>query len=119
MCAASKRPPVVQKRLIELHLQRGRLLERIATQRDTLSRQIVPLQRALNVGDRIARLADAGKTFVLQHPLAVAAALGTVLVLRPGRTLRWARRALMAWRTWTALRAVVPAFLIRRINDQL
>lgn len=106
----------MQERLIELHQRRGRLLERIAVQRDTLSRQVVPLEHTLNVGDRVARMADAGKLFVQQHPVVVAAAVGTVVILRPGRTLRWARRALIAWRTWSALRAVVPAFLARRID---
>ena len=36
----------MNKSLVELHQQRGRLLERIASQRVTLARQLGPLQNA-------------------------------------------------------------------------
>lgn len=103
----------MQKRLIELHLQRGRLLERIANQRHDLSVQLAPLERAVHIGDRVAAAADQCKVFVLEHPLTVTAAVATVVVLRPRGVLRWTRRALVAWRAWVTVKALLPRFLAR------
>lgn len=100
-------------RLIELHIERGRLLERIASQRHELAQQVMPLQRTLHFGDRLAAIGLQGKLFALQHPLAVAAALGAIVVLRPGFVLRWSRRAFVTWRTWTAMQSLAPDFIAR------
>jgi len=101
----------MQKRLIELHQQRGRLLERSATERNALARQWAPLARGIQVGDRIAEGVAQARAFALQHPLAIAAVVAVVVVLRPRGVLRWSLRGVSAWRTWTALRAALPAFL--------
>lgn len=103
----------MQKRLIELQLQRGRLLERIAHQRRALAADIVPVAHTLQLGDRVSDLLAQGKRFVLEHPLAVAAVVGTAVVLRPAGVLRWSRRGFLAWRSWRALRASLPGFLAR------
>lgn len=105
----------MQQRLIELHQQRGRLLERIATQRRTLSLQARPVTHALRFGDRIRDWAEQGKSFALEHPVAVGAVVTLVVVLRPSGVLRWSRRSLMAWRTWITLRAFLPRFLAERL----
>ncbi len=103
----------MQQRLIELQLQRGRLLERIAHQRLTLTEQAAPVARTLHLRNRLAQMASDGKQFAVDHPLLVAAAVGTVVVLRPGTVLRWTRRGFLTWRTWTALRSVLPTTLSR------
>ena len=103
----------MQNRLIELQLQRGRLLERIAHQRMTLAMQARPAARALHVGDRLTDWLDRCRQFALQHPVAVAAAVGTVIVLRPSGVMRWTRRGLFAWRSWNALRGALPGFASR------
>lgn len=107
----------MQTRLIELHAQRGHLLERIAAQRKALSQQLEPLQGALNVGDRFSRLAQDGKTFVQQNPLAVAAVVALVVVLKPRTVLRWTQRGLVAWRTWSSLRLLIPGFLLKQLRN--
>ncbi len=109
----------MQQRLIELHQQRGRLVERINAQRQSLSQHLVPLDRALDVGDRVARMVQDTKAFVLRHPLAIAALLVTVVVLRPGTVLRWSQRGLLAWRTWRTVRPLLPGFLLSRWRDQV
>lgn len=101
----------MQDRLIELHQQRGRLLERVAVQRNMLSRQLAPLQGLLNVGDRAARVAQDGKAFALQHPWAIAAVVAAVVIFKPRSVLRWAKRGLSAWRAWHSLQVLVPGFL--------
>ncbi len=103
----------MQQRLIDLELQRGRLLERIDQQRRTLAVQVQPVSRALHVGDRLADWFAQCRQFALQYPLAVAAAVGIVIVLRPAVVLRWSRRGLLAWRTWGAVRAALPGFVSR------
>ncbi len=113
----------MQERLIELHQQRGRLLERIAVQRNTLSRQLAPLQGVLNIGDRVsdraARLVQDGKGFVQRHPLAIAAAVAAVVVLKPRTVLRWTRRGLSVWRTWRSVQTLVPGFLLKQFRNLL
>ena len=105
----------MQQRLIELQLQRGRLLERIANQRHDLAQAGAPVAFALHVGDRISDWIDRGKRFSLAHPVAVGLAVLVLVVLRPTGAVRWTRRGFMLWRTWTTFRATVPAFLTRRI----
>lgn len=103
----------MQKRLIELQLQRGRLLERIANQRHVLAVQTRPVARVMDVGDRVSSFTDQCKLFALQHPLAVTAVVAAVVVLRPGSVMRWTRRGLFAWRTWAGLRSALPGLLAR------
>ena len=113
----------MQMRLIELHQQRGRLLERIAVQRSTLSRQMAPLRGVLHIGDRLsdraARMVQDGKGFVQQHPLAIAAAVAAVVLLKPRTVMRWTRRGLSAWRTWRGVQTLVPGFLLKQLRNLL
>ena len=113
----------MQDRLIELHQQRGRLLERIAEQRNTLSRQLEPLQGVLNISDRVsdraARLVQDGKGFVQQYPLAIAAVVAAVVLLKPRTVLRWTQRGIAAWRTWRSVQTLVPGFLLRQLRNLL
>lgn len=103
----------MQDRLTELLVQRGRLLERIAQQRQQVAVQVQPVARTLQVGDRLTDIFTQCKRFALQHPLVVAAAVATVVVLRPAGAWRLASRGLLAWRTWTTLRASLPGLLGR------
>ena len=103
----------MQQQLSELQLQRGRLIERIAHQRTTLAVQVRPLTRTLDIGDRFENWLQPYRRFALEHPLVVAAAVGAIVILRPTAVMRWTRRGLVAWRTWTALRAALPGFLAR------
>ncbi len=105
----------MQQRLIELQLQRGRLLERIASQRRGLSQAGAPVAHALRFGDRLSEWAERGKRYALEHPLVVCAAVAALVVLRPTGAARLARRGFLLWRTWTTLRAALPGFLTRRL----
>lgn len=103
----------MQERLIELQLQRGLLLERIASQRRTLALQMQPVARTLHVGDQLRSWVDQSKLFALRHPLTVTAMVAAVVLLRPAGVLRWARRGFFAWRTVNAVRSALPGFLSR------
>ncbi len=100
--------------LTDLYLQRGRLLERIASQRATLAWQLVPLQNASDAGSRVMAMLRGGVQYLKSHPLPVALAVLALVLLKPRRALRWAGRGLFLWRSWRALRAWLPESLLGR-----
>ncbi|HQX59339.1 MAG: hypothetical protein KBF63_04730 [Rhodoferax sp.] len=101
----------MQQRLIELQQQRGRLLERIANQRASLVTQTQPIARLLNFGDRVGEVAAQCKRTALEHPLAVAVAVGAVIVLRPRTVFRWVQRGFFAWRSWGAVTSAISHYI--------
>lgn len=102
----------MSKNLIELHQQRGRLLERVASERTTLARQLLPLQAASDTGSRVVALLRGGVQYLKSHPLPVTLAILALILLKPRRAWRWAGRGLFLWRGWRALRAWLPASLL-------
>lgn len=90
-------------RLLELAVKRGRLQERIAMQRLELSQHAVPLANALAVGDSVVD----GVGWLKRHPAVVVAAAAAIVVAKPRKAWRWARRGLIAWRGWRAVRSAV------------
>jgi hypothetical protein len=93
----------MEKRLIELHLQRGRLVERIAQQRSTLARQLAPVRVACDTTDLVLAAARDAVSFVQRHPLGVAAFAAALVAVRPRRAWRWLTRGFLVWRSWRAL----------------
>ncbi|MGA7178699.1 MAG: YqjK family protein [Thiobacillaceae bacterium] len=94
----------MQKKLIELHLQRGRLIERIALQRSTLARQIAPVRVACDTTDRVLTAVRDSVNFIQRHPLEVAAFAAALFVMKPRRVWRWLQRGFFVWQGWGALR---------------
>ena len=88
------------KRLSELQLQRGRLLERIAGQRAALGREARPLVSALTTTDRYLGRVRRGVDYLKAHPSLVTAGIATLFFVRGGRLWQWARRGFVAWRLW-------------------
>lgn len=91
-------------RLTQLHVQRGRLLERIATDRDLLRYDVEPVVEALSKVDRAVAVAQAGVLYIKRHPGLVAIAVTFLVVLRGRRVFRLAQRGFFLWKTWRALR---------------
>ncbi len=94
----------MNQELIDLAVQRGRLLERISLQRQLLGQQMQPAVGALHSVDRTLASVRKGGDFLGRHPELVAAVVAVLVVLRPGRVWCWTRRAFFAWRTWCMLR---------------
>ncbi len=92
------------RRLNEIHLQRGRLLERITTQRYFLTAEMRPVHAALNKVDAVRVGAQRGLEYVKRHPVFALIAVGVLVSLNFRRTLRLAQRGFVLWRTWRALR---------------
>lgn len=100
--------------LIEIGIQRGRLIERIATQRASLGQRMQPVHRVLNGADRTLAAVRSASNYVKRHPGTVAATLAVLVVLKPRRAWRWGRRSFVAWRTWHALREQFEMLALRR-----
>lgn len=101
----------------DLALQRGRLLERIATQRRQLGEDLQPLGAALRAGDRAMAGVQAGAAYVKAHPRSVALLAGVLLLWRPRRAWRWLKRGFVVWRAWRALRRQLGAFEQHRFQQ--
>lgn len=86
--------------LNELHLRRGRLLERIATQRAQLSREIQPVRTSLAKVDRVISRVRSTTDYIKQHPSVAALAVAVLFAIKTERVWRWTRRAFFAWQTW-------------------
>lgn len=85
---------------LELAVRHGALRARIAQQRADFSHQAAPLAALLAQGDSALRGAD----WLKHHPAAIVAAVAAVVVARPSRAWRWAKRGLFVWRGWQTLR---------------
>nr|WP_315427823.1 YqjK family protein [uncultured Albidiferax sp.] len=100
------------KTRIELAQQRAQLVERIAAQRVLLAHDLAPLQRVGQAGNRVSNLVGDVVAYLGQHPLALAAALGSLMLFKPRSALRWAKRGLFLWRSWRAVQIWQPAMLL-------
>ena len=89
---------------IERAVRRGQLIERIATQRAALATHSRPLRQALETTDRALAATRSGADYLRQHPAYVAAAVALLVVVKPRRAWRWAKRGFVAWRLWQSLR---------------
>jgi len=87
-------------KLLELATRHGALQARIAEQRRQLAHHAEPLEAALARGDAVLK----GVDWLKHHPLAVGVAVASVVVARPQRAWRWARRGFFVWRGWQAIR---------------
>lgn len=91
-------------RLNDLHLRRGRLLERIASQRAQFEQELEPVAAALGTTDRWLARVQAGVAYLKAHPAIVGLAFAGLAIVKPRRTLRWSRRAYAVWQTWRVVR---------------
>jgi len=87
-------------KLLQLATRQGALKARIEAQRRTLAEQAVPLENALARGDAVLQ----GVDWLKHHPLAIGAAVAAVVVARPRRAWRWAKRGFFVWRSWQGIR---------------
>lgn len=93
---------------VEEARQLGRLQERIARQRQDLAQAAAPLRTLCAWADRTGACLNQGAQYVQRHPGQIM--LGTLLLVlaRPRRAWRWARRGWLVWQTWQQLRRRLP-----------
>lgn len=90
----------MNERMLELVMRHGMLKAEIDEQRRLLAAHAKPIEALLVQGDRL----HDGIDWLKSHPGTVGAAFAAFVIVRPKRAWRWARRGLIAWRGWTALR---------------
>ena len=89
--------------LIDLAVERGRLLERISNQRQMLRRELQPVGNALHGADRAVATVRKGSRYIKDHPEMVGVGVAVLIVVQPRRVWRWSKRAFFAWRSWRML----------------
>src|SRR5664279_3483036 len=100
----------MNRQLNELHLLRGRLLERIATQRLVLSHAVLPVSDALRTIDRVVARVNSVGDYVKSHPSLAIVAMAALFFLKSRRVLQWAKRGFFAWQAWRAMRERLSIF---------
>lgn len=96
--------------LIDIGVRRGRLLERIASQRAAIGAELAPVRDALRATDRGVALLRRASDTLRRHPAMVVAGVTLFIALKPRRLWRWGRRAFVVWRSWRFLRQRLAAF---------
>lgn len=92
-------------------IQRGRLLERIALQRQGLQATLAPLGEVLNTADQVIAGAERMQRWLRANPLAVGMGLFVLVIWRPKGAFKLARNGLLGWRTWRLVRRKLSEFL--------
>jgi len=83
----------VNQRLAVIETKRARLLERAAREREDVAQTLQFWSQPLAFIDRCV----AALRYVIARPPLVAGAMLVVALVRPRRTLKWARRAFGMW----------------------
>jgi hypothetical protein len=96
--------------LADLYQQQGRLLERIATQRQAMAEQWVPVRRAAHGADAVLHWLQRSASYLRSHPLLVATAVTALVILKPRRAWVWGERTLFVWRRWRRLQRWVSLY---------
>ncbi|WP_291988989.1 YqjK-like family protein [Candidatus Accumulibacter sp. ACC007] len=94
----------MNQELIDIAVERGRLIERISNQRQILARDLQPVAGTLHTADRAITSVRQGTAYLKQHPEIVAVGVALLIVVKPGRVWRWSKRGYFAWRALSALR---------------
>ena len=98
------------RRLNELHVQRGRLLERITTQRYVLIAEVQPVRAALDKTDSVLAQIRTGVAYVKRYPAVAGLAVAVMFAFNFRRVIRVARRGFVLWKTWRMIRErLVPS----------
>lgn len=92
----------MNRQLNEIHLRRGRLLERIAAQRADLGRDLRPVRASLSRIDRVVGRIRSATDYVKRHPSIAALAVAGLFAIRKEGAWRWTKRAFFVWRAWRA-----------------
>jgi hypothetical protein len=90
---------VTASRDIELALKKQRLQLRSAALREQMRGQTKALGPVFMAVDRVGNAIG----WVRRHPEVIVAAVAALVVARPRRAFRWARRAFLAWQIWRRL----------------
>ena len=97
----------MNRRLDDLLLRRGRLIERIAGQREALRHDFVRVSAALGKADSAVASVRSFVGTIRHHPVVTSVLAAAVLIFKGKAVLRWARRGFSLWQTWRAVRGTL------------
>ena len=100
-------------RLVDLYREQGRLLERIASQRQGVAEQWRPVQRAVRGVDAVSQWLHEDATYLRNHPMVVATAVTALVIFKPRRAWLWGSRGFLVWRRWRRLQRWVSLYGLR------
>lgn len=97
----------MNRQLDELLLRRGRLIERIASQREVLRHDFVPVGHALGKVDTAVAAVHSAAASVRRHPVMASAAVAVLFWAKGKSLLRWGGKAFSLWQSWRLIQASV------------
>jgi hypothetical protein len=97
----------MNRRIDELFLRRGRLIERISGQREVLRRDFEPVRAALGKVDFAVAGVYLGAEYLRRHALVASAVAGAFLIFKGKAALRWAGWVFSLWKSWRALESTL------------
>ncbi|MEF8699522.1 MAG: YqjK family protein [Candidatus Accumulibacter sp. UW26] len=105
----------MNQKLIDLAVERGRLIERISNQRQLLDQQLQPVGQALDAVDRVVATVRKGADCVKRNPEVVIAGVAVLVIVQPRRIWRWSKRGFVLWRSWRLLQQQLSRYgLLKR-----
>ena len=90
----------MNRQLDDLLLRRGRLIERIAGQREALRNDFVPVSVVLGKADSAVAGVRSFVDTIRRHPVVTSVLAATLLIFKGKTVLRWAGRGFSLWQTW-------------------
>ncbi len=106
----------MSRKIDELLLKRGRLIERIAGQRAALRQDFVPVAQSLDTVDRGVAGIQAGLAYVHRHALAFSSAAEVLLLFRGKSALRWSARVFSLWKSWRVVQMALSSLMNARAH---
>ncbi len=103
----------MNSKLNEILLRRGRLQERIASQRESMRRDAQPVSLALEKLDCVLASVRSATDYMKRNPAVVAAAVAGLFLIDRKRFWSWAKRGVVAWKAFRTVRNRLLAFGIR------
>ena len=97
----------MNRQLDELLLRRGRLLERIARQREVLRDDFVPVSAALGKADSAVSGVRSFVDTIRRHPIVTTVVAASVVIFKGKTVLRWAGKGFSLWQTWRVVQGTL------------
>lgn len=94
----------MNRRLDELLVRRGQLIERIAGQRAALERDLLPVRMTVHKADVILDRVRSAVGYLREHPALTAIGVVGLVALKGQRVFGWAKRAFALWQLWRGVK---------------
>ena len=97
----------MNRTLDDLLLRRGRLIERIASQREALRYDLAPVSHALGKVDTALAGVHTIAGKIKSHPVMASAAVAVLFWAKGKSLLRWGGKAFSLWQSWRLIQVTL------------